>query len=310
MSELCVCKRTGNTGIALCQGLVKDADGIIFQPIRKANGTLNYIDLATLPITGTVMTGWVNAADKLARMYPTGQINDFVSERDDPTIQEGNNGNKQYVSQGARNILFSIWGVGAALEAQYENFMSLEMGFYIVSKQDAVTGLVRKGDKTKVYPIPLQALFTKQIFGGGDIGAGLNISFDMNIKNKDSELITVSSEAFEESPSELRGLITFNLSVIEATPTALVVEFVSDQGYANCLFKATGLVAGDMTLLNVTDESAIAITGVTEDEGQYTITWDGGDNPTVADVLQLTVEKDGGDYSSVPDTEITVTSGS
>jgi hypothetical protein len=310
MSELCVCDKLGNTGLVKCQGLVKDSFGLIFQPIYKADGAKNFIDLASLPISQATMTGWVNATDKNARMYPTGQIRNFTTEREEPNFQDDNNGSRGVIRQGSRSFNVQLWEVGASVQANYETFPNVEMGFYIVSNQDAVTGLVRKGDKTKAYPIPLQAFYTLLGMGTGEQKAMLTLAFDMNIKYSDSELITISGAAFEGEPTELRGLINFDLKVIEATETALVVEFVSDQGYADCLFKATSVLAADMTLLNVTDESPITITSASEDEGTYTIGWDSGDNPTVGDILKLSVSKDGGDYTAVAKTEIEVTSGS
>lgn len=311
MSELCVCDQLGNTAVAKCQGLVKDAFGVIFQPIYNETGQKNFIDLSKLPISELAMEGWVNAPNPKSRMYPTGQIRNFETERDEPNFQDDTNGSREIIRQGNRNINFQMWGVGAGVQAEFDKFKNDEIGFYIVSNQDELTGLVRKGDRTKAYPIPLTAFFTNAIWGTGEQLGGISVSFDMNIKFKDSELITVSGKGFELEPSALRGLYTFYLTVVEATETALVVEFPTTQGTADCTFKATGLEAGDFTLLNVTDSSGITITGVSEnDERQFTLTWAGGDNPSNGDVLNLSVQKNGGDYSHVSKVEIVVGGGS
>ena len=309
-SKMTLCKCNlglGNTGSPACVPLLKQVQKLVFVNIFAADGSANHIAASSLPLNEVAVNALLNQADTTLRWRPTLALEGVEQERAESIFNEAPSGARVRVRNGQRTFSGQIWYAGAEYASQLEKaYCSREVGVYAIDLDGSLAGIVRNGDESKLFPIPIQALDARVFFGSDEINPHVLLSFDWLTSISDSQLRLIQADQFGVDLGSIKGLVDFELEGEAATTTALTFKLVTKFGGIGDKIFDQGVEISNLTLTNVTDSSAITITGLSESNGVYTATWDAADNPTVADVLTLTVVKPFGDYSAVNGKSIVV----
>lgn len=161
-----------------------------------------------------------------------------------------------------------------------------------------------------LYPIPVdqESIYAKLMFNDAKSTVqGNMVRFDFVQTFKDSTLNMIPCSSFTDwQPSMIRGLIDVCPVLYTIENTFSIIDFATSDGDAVSSTLATGWVAADLTLFNVTDNLAVTITSVTEDEsmpGRYTINYA---SQTNGDIMRLSATKTGFDTTCFESTTFAI----
>jgi hypothetical protein len=301
------CNGFGNTGFYQnCDSNFKVMRGLFIVSTLDGDGVKNKIPAGTL-IDAAYLTARLNDADPLKRWYPIPELENVVEDRADPTIFTNPSGAKEFVKDGVKDFGAELRRRGAEFKGQIEACDCNQLSFFAVDVDGRLRGLIE--DKTDgspdFFPIPIQpgSFFSKLVAATEENPEHLMFNFQYEITVKDSLLRIYPGSLTTADLLAARGLFDVfgEASSISTTDFTMSLRTIYTDGDK---YRPTGLVAGDMTLYNVTNSAAVAIASVTEDSpGVYDVNFAA---QTSGDVLRLTITKNGFDFTAVEDVVITI----
>lgn len=296
----CTCNNTlGNTGRPNCESLMDVAAGLFITPYYDDNGAQNYIDVAAT-LNAAYFTTKLNAAAG-SRWHPLQNLKNVVDERGDNILETFEDNSVSFVQVGPRTFRAWIIGTSTTFLSKIAEYNCIDTGTYIRDKQNNLIGTI-SSDETKLYPIRIEkgTWSAKLIKGTDKTKQKTEISFQFHVDERDEDLRMISADEITGvTLSSLNGLLDVTGTLGTVGTTSLVVTLKTDYGTAVTKDAVTGLVAADFEIYNVTDSSAVTVTGATEStttEGEYTLTYAA---VTAADSLRVSLVKNGYEMDDV-----------
>ncbi len=281
----------------------------------KADGTLNYIDLEET-LDDAYFTALLNNADKLERLYPLPEAKDINDVRDKSVMVDAKDGTQFKVRDGIRKFEgvfyppFSSPQMVSILQSQ----RCASPCKFSIDANGTIWGRISE-DGTKLYPMRMDAGSVDVIYQlptDSDIEK-VNYSFNLHPSERDCTMrgLEASELSGDIDPLDYDGLMDVFMKVVSCDATKLVVELYDGYGKITNPEAVTGFLVTDFTLYNVTQDSAIALSGTgaafaEAPNGTYSLTYATVDVPTLADVLKLTPSKDGFDCTAAEAVSIVV----
>ncbi len=281
----------------------------------KADGSLNYIDL-TSDLDDAYFMALFNHVDKLERVFPLPEIKDINDVRDKSVMIDAKDGTQFKVRDGIRKFEgvfyppFSSPQMVAILQAQ----RCASPCKWSVDANGTIWGRISE-DGTKLYPMRMDAGSVDVIYQlptDTDIEK-VNYSFNLHPSERDCTMrgLEASELADDIIPLDYDGLMDVFMKVVSCSTEKLVVELYDGYGKITNPEAVTDFLAANFALYNITDSSAIALTGsgaafAEAPAGTYSLTFATADQPTSADELALTPTKDGFDCTAVSAVSIIV----
>lgn len=306
-TRVCDCNFSmGNTGTD-CIPLMQVTKKLMFTPVYDSTGARNYINLAT-SITASTFTALINQADTSKRLYPLPGMKNVNDTREAPIVETFSDNSTMFIRDNVRKFEGMIVGRDAnpILNAAIESARCGEVGVYLVDRLGSLIGMI-SDDGTKLYPIKLDsgslaALLVKPT----DTTAGkLTVTFNFDPDESDNCLrMVTSSEMGDADLLSLRGLIDVFATYSDITTGGVTVELYTNFGTPINPVLVKGLVVGDFAFYNVTQSSAIAVTGTgaafsESPDGTYIFEYATADDTTSGDEVRVTPTKNGYDFAAV-----------
>jgi hypothetical protein len=293
--KMCDCSLSyTNTGLPDCKTLMAVAKRLFLVPTFDSTGVRNKIATGDT-LNAAYFAALINQADKSKRWYPLPEIVNVEDARGDATYETLADGKKVFVSDGIR--AFKAWLIKqpAQLKAKLDNWRCLGMSVYFVDKEG---NLIGETDGTDFYPIPvdndtLVALLVKTT---DTTTQKIQISFEFQATVDDGDLRIITQDEAGMDLLTLEGLLDVNMSAAASiSTTSFKTSMTLDYGTFKTKDIATGFVAGDFALYNVTDAASVTIvTCVESPDGTYTFTYTA---QTSGDILRLTPTHTGFEFT-------------
>ena len=281
----------------------------------KSDGTLNYIDL-TSALDDAYFSGLMNETDEQARIFPLPEIKNIEDVRDKSVMETAKDGTLFKVRDGIRKFDGSFFPPFSSpqLVAILQSQRCASPCKFSVDANGTIWGRISE-DGTKLYPRRMDAGSIDIIYvNPTDTEVEkVDYSFNLHPSERDCEVRGLQASELDGDidPLDYDGLMDVYLKVVSCTTTKLVFELYDGFGKITDAEKVTGFLVADFALYNVTDSSAIALTGTgaafaEAPDGTYSATYATANQPTSADHLRLTPTKLGFDCTAVPLVSIVV----
>jgi hypothetical protein len=299
-----------NTGVG-CITPMEATKKALLMPYFDSDGNQNYIDL-TSDLDAAYFSGLINEADSSKRLFPLPEFKDVNDSRAEAIVQTFADGSTEFLAEGIRSFDALIVGKFAApiLIAKIKAAQCNEMGVFLVDRKGSIIG-IPSADKTKLYPIRLDSGSISAILVNTTYTTkqAIKVSWKFHPDEEDSCLgmITGGELAAIESPVNallLKGLYDVHAAFSAITTGGFTVKLTTDFGTPLEPTVVTGLVVGDFAAYNVTDSSAIGLTGTgaafsEPTDGTYVFEYATADDTTSGDKVRITPTKTGYDFSEV-----------
>lgn len=285
-----------NTGTPDCKTLMAVAKKIILVPTYDSTGVLNKIAVGDT-LNAAYFTALINQADGSKRWYPLPEIANVEDARGEPIYETLADGKKVFVADA--NRMFKAWLIKqpAQLKAKLDNWRCLGMSVYFVDKEGSLIG---KTDGTDFYPIAVDndTLFVNLVKTTDTTTQKLEISFEFMSTEDDGDLRIITEDEHGDDFMAREGLLDVNMAAATSiATTGFVTVMTLDYGTFKTKDIATGFVAGDFAIYNVTDAASVAVgTCVESPAGTYTFTFAA---QTAADILRLTPSHNGFEFTPI-----------
>jgi hypothetical protein len=241
--------------------------------MKADDGTPNQI-LATDVIDQAYVDALINNEDESKRWYPIGEFENEDDVRADPITESFSSGASAITQQGVRTYTGWLINYAAAYLEALESFKCSEFGLLTVDSCGALTGSVSK-DGSALRPIRVNQNSWNPMYvkATSTVSAKVQLTFEFSQLERDKYLRVISEDEMSADILAVEGL----LPVAAATSGESTIGFVSaltvdfDIFLAGEQTKVPGWVLADFTHLNVTTNTPIVITSVTEaPDGTYT----------------------------------------
>jgi len=291
-----------NIGANPCKDIRKVARRFILVPEFDSTGSKNEIsDLASL--TKATLQAKFDAPNIADRWFPTPEMENVESVRDNAVVQEFNSGKKAKVRDGVKTMTVYFPLQGNLWMGKLEKFECLKYGFYAIDA-DGNFIYTKCPDTGVLKPILVEPDTTDvEYMEATDTEVSMvKLTFDIKLSEKDAEQRVVEAseldfDALDEN--DVYSLWDVEVSYSDISTTSFKAALATDFGV-----KVAGLVQTDFTLLNQTTSLAVPITGFTETpSGTYKIDYAA---QASADVLVLTVVKSKFDFAKVVESTILI----
>lgn len=293
--KMCNCSLSyTNTGTPNCKSLMEVAKRLILVPTFDSTGVRNKITVGDV-LNAAYFAALVNQTDKTKRWYSLPEIVDVEDARDASVVETLKSGKKIFVSDGIRN--FKAWLIQqpTQLKKKLDNWKCLGMSGYFI---DATGNLIGKTDGTDFYPIEIDndTLNVLLVKTTDTTVQKIELSFEFATTEDDGDLTMISTTEAGMDLLTLKGLLDVNMSAATGIAlTGFVTTMTLDFGTFKTKAIATGFVAGDFVLTNVTDAAPVTIvTCVESPAGTYTFTFTA---QTAGDILRLTPSHTGFEFT-------------
>lgn len=293
------CTGFGNTGFyENCDSNFKVMRGLFIVPTYDATGARNKIAAGTL-VDAAYLSARLSDTDKLKRWYPLMPIEAATSDRQDPVTFANPSGSIEFVKQGVKNFNAEIRRRGAEFKGQIDACECNALSFFAVDIDGKLRGMITTLDAVSdFYPIAIQpgSFNSKLVDATEENPEHLMFNFQYELSVKDSLLRVYPTNLSTANYLLAKGLYDVFMDVSSVTTTGFVASLRTIYTDGD-KFRPTGLLVGDFALYNESDELAIVITSVTEnDPGVYTFVMPA--NPTT-EIKKLTPTKAGFDFAKV-----------
>ena len=282
-----------NSGIDRCAVSPQIIRHIVFVPLYDSAGNKNELDLSTLD--ENTIPDLLNESDRTKRWYPLREVDNFESEREDPSTEDLESGVPLFLREGNRP--FTVVKKQGAVPFQFVEFINSkrcgEWGVIFVDVDGRLIGNNQKDGFLRPMPIQSNQAYATYIFPNDSTYRGININFMARVGEKDEWLGIVSREAFGDyNPFEMKGLYEVLPEIVSADDSSIEIKLFTRYGALDQPIPVQGITDADLTLQNLTQSSSVTIDTVTEiAPGEYTISYATG--VTVGDDLQLNLDKQG-----------------
>jgi hypothetical protein len=281
----CECDKIKNSGYPdLCQFGVPT--GMIVQSRFNSNGTENKIDLNVASIT-TEWSSLLTQVDKTQRLFPYMGLRQFAQPTADDVYVTDNQGIDEFVRKGDVKFTFEKWNSSPILTQKINDSSCVSKTVYHATSK-GVIGLKVGND---FQGIPASILRAKHEMQVGDQPSKTMINGQFAREFEVGQLWFVSWEDLNTSYNAQKGLQDATITVKDApanggTNTVIGLKMRTDYGQG--LVSGTdikGVVLANLSILNVTTNTAITGVSLTEVEGEkYTLTYP---SATTADVIRV-----------------------
>ncbi len=306
---ICVCGQgLGNMGLPSCSPTGKVIKKVVFVQRVSNGGVLFSINPGTTLDKATFLTPFLNNADRSLRGYPTPEIKEVDTPKEEPVFKKYKDGSSFFVREGVRTFVGTIPDCPPLYKSKLESVRcNSNTGVYLVDIENNWIGLTNESDG-KLYPFPInsQAMVGKVVFGNDDDVASLMVNFEFPPSVRDADIRMISGSAFTDwQLSDITGLLDANYAKVSITKTDLVVDITTPSPALDQDIPVQGLVTADFIssdtgttskIYNVTDTSDDTIT-VAESAsvpGRYTISY----SSIAVKTLTLLAKKNGYDFTS------------
>lgn len=301
-NSICICG-TGlnNTGLPLCLRLPKVIKKIIFVQLQSNAGVLNKIDPATT-LNKAWVTALLNNADKYLRFFPTPEIKNIETPKDDAVFEKYNDDSSNFIRESIRKFT----GLLPVTPPQYKSALESvrcnnNTGVYFIDVEGNVIGLTNYADGY-LYPIPInaQSIYAKVGLADDKATTGMTLSFEFPASVDDAALWMISGSAFTDfNMNSISGLMDAKGIVSGISTTGFTLKLSVRSSAADQPIPIQGLIAANFTLAKILPSAAaVTITSVTETApGTYVFVMP---TQTTGWTLAVTPTLAGFDFSTVP----------
>lgn len=299
----CTCASgLGNTGVPSCQAVFDVTKQLIFVPYFKDDGTINGIDLGGLnEIDQAYLDSRLRALDPDSRWYITPELKNVVDERGDDVQETFEDTTVAFIQEGPRTFTGITIGQSPVLKGQLDSFRCKVIGVYAVDKSGNLIGSNAREGFLDPVRLQEQTLSPKLVKGTDTTVQKVQIDFTVNQLEDDANLSYIGASNITGALLGANGLL--DVVAEEATDistTGFTVKLNTLFGGVLGKTPAEGLETADFSAYNVTDDSTVTLTSVTEGEdGEYVFVFPAA---TSADVIRIS-NKDSGDLTKGYDIE-------
>ena len=304
---MAVCKcDTGivNSGIPSCVSGFERIVKLFFVYQIASDGSSNAVPCSQT-IDETFLTGKLNEADPSKRWYPTDKINSVEEVRNTPTTETIDNIDLN-VTQGTRTFQGVFIGK-ASSSPQYLKFLKStecpKVMYFGVDKNGTLVGIETEvGGEAALNGIAIQekSIYSLPIPATATTIAKNQLNFIVDDLVNDEEIGYISADEITADLLNANGLLDVTLAegVLSGTFDSFSVIATLLYGSVCTKLNFTGATdIADWDLYNVTQDSAVVITAVTEDPtGTYTFDFAA---QLSGDTLRLTLNKEGFSASQI-----------
>ena len=270
----CTCSvDLSNTGAPNCQPLPDVIVRLILTPIKDSSGTLNRIDLTSLP-TNSAIIDLINNADDKARLYPLPTMENVTNERGDNITEEFPSGTVKFIRNGVKTFTGEMINSGAIYAGQLDSYRCATMGAYMVDAQGNLLGDISVDGYLAPLAIDNGSWAVKSIDATDTTTPKVSLTFQWlkTLQDGDVGFIAAGDFASDVDWLDYNGLLDLDGTVIGTpTTTTFAMKVSTIFGSAASPQVVDGLTASDFELEETSPTpGAIVITSVTESPaGQY-----------------------------------------
>lgn len=316
-TAVCECNNSlSNTGTD-CQPIFEVAKRLIFVPTYDSTGTRNFINLADT-LDAAYFLALVNEADSSKRWYPSPEIKNIESLREDPIYETFADNSRIFIQQGVKNFSGILVGKDASpqLVGKLESLRCNDVSAYVVDRKGNLRGTI-SNDGTQLFPIKIDAASVSPTLADttDTTGQKIILNFTWSQEESDSCLRMISAnEMGDANLLNLRGLLNVFATFSGISQTGATLKLTTDYGTPINPTVVRGLVTNDFIssvtasvakVRNTTDTLDVTVT-VTESSstpGTYVLAWA---SQTVSDVIVVAIKKNGFDFTAVAASPITI----
>lgn len=295
--KMCDCSLSyTNTGTPDCKTLMAVAKKLILVPTFDSTGARNKI-AAGATLNAAYFVALIDQADKSKRWYPLPEVTNVEDMRGEPVYETLADGKKVFVSDANRT--FKAWLIKqpAQLKAKLDQWRCLSMSVFVVDKEG---NLIGKTDGTDFYPVAVDndTLFANLMKTTDTTTQKIQLSFEFMSTEDDGDLRVITEDELGTDLLTTEGLLDVNMSAAATiSTTGFKTSMTLDYGTFKTPDIATGFVAADFAIYNVTDAASVAVGSVVESPaGTYTFAFTA---QTSADILRLTPTHSGFEFTPI-----------
>jgi hypothetical protein len=280
---------TGRPGCVPVQGIVSS---MILVPLTANDGTKNGIDLnAILPVWENL----VNEVDASKRWFPLPAFENVELPKADSLFEEANSGRSAFLRQGKRSFTGELWSEDSTptFLGKLQKSRCVDFGIYIVDVNGNLIGSEVDG---YLYPITVDnpSWDPKFMFATDSTVQKIMLGFDFDRLFDESTMYMITAEEGGINFNSLEGLVDVLFTNVVATVTEVTVDAKFCYGTAINKLPFKGALAADFTINNDTAAAPITILSSLEGpDGTYILTYVVLDQPTLGDVITVSVNKTG-----------------
>jgi uncharacterized protein (DUF697 family) len=293
-------KNTGISGCAKPMGVYQKA---FFVETYDSTGAKNKYD-TSVPLTQVVLDALLNNADTSKRWYPTSTLETVGGERADNVVETAPSGRIYYIKDGIRTQSFELVGFPAKYIEAYESNRCVTLSVFYVDSDGNLIGGAEDG--TVLYPknIDAKSIQIKDVKMTDTTMAKIVMSFNYAISEKESYESYIESSSITADLLNASGLVDVTVEAVTTGQTSMTFKLVTNYGAVGNKIKDKGLLAANFVstvgavaskLRNFTTSADVAITGLTESAGVYTLTYA---SQTAGNVLIITPLANGRSYTA------------
>ena len=255
-----------NLGLPNCLSVADITKQLVLVNYYKADGTVNGIDLATLPagvLTPTVWGALINSLSAADRFYLTPKLNLVTDVREDEVTEDVGGGVSIPVRQGARTFEGHIVKGDPTLLGNIEDWKGKTVGGFFIDKSGNVIG--NGATDGYLYPIRLEkdTFFSTLVKGTDDAVQKVRIKFQISELELDKNIGMIESSMITADVSNSRGLVdVVSDSTGSISTTGFDVELITLFGGVTSKITADGLATADFYVYNETQAALVAATVV------------------------------------------------
>lgn len=306
-NQICACN-VGINNLALpdCVDVQKVIKKIIFVNLNSNAGTANKIDPSNSNIQSW-MTALLNNTDLSLRFFPTPELKNITTDKDDPEYEKFEDGSSIYIREGIRTFKAILPNCPPMLKKKFESIRCNQVGAYLIDIEGNVIGRTQNGD-AYLYPLPVnaQSMNAKSMWATDKTATNLAISFEFPTSLYDGDIRMISSANFSDfNMLAISGLLDVTATVSAKTTTGFTLTLVTPSSTLDVPVAVQGLVASNFvgyvsgTTSKIYDSTTSADKTVTVTEGNpgvYAVAFSAASS---ADVLKIKISKNGYDWSGV-----------
>lgn len=290
-----------NTGFPNCIKTPKVIKKAIFVQLQANDGTLNKVDPATMT-TLSSFTALINHADKTKRWYPTPELKNITTPKDDAIYEKYEDDTSTFIRESVRKFSALLPNAPAQFKERFESIRCVNnTGVYLVDVEGNLVGLTNDSDGY-LYPFPVnaQSAYAKYDLGTDKASTQMMLMFEFPSTMRDGLLRLIAATTFTDfSMISLNGLQDAKGVISGISTTGFTLKLGVESAEVGKTVPIQGLLIGGFALAEVSPTpGAITPTSVTETvAGTYVFVTPA---QTSGDLLKVTPTLSGYDFSTVP----------
>jgi hypothetical protein len=279
---------------------------LIIVPLQDASGTLNRIDITSIP-SNTAILALINNSDDKARWYPLPSMEAVTNQRDEPITESFDSGTVIKVRNGNKTFTGQMLQLGPDYAGQIEGYGCEAVGAFIVDAQGNLIG--DKSVTGYLAPIAINTpTWDVRTQDTGDTTVArilLSFQWKQSVKDSDIGMLLASDFASDVDWLDYNGLIDLDGTASAISTTGFTMKVTTIFGSVANPKVVTGLDAADFEVYNETTTSTVTISTMTEDPaGTYAFTFVA---QTSANELQLRIASGTNGYDDTDLRAVTIT---